>query len=277
MIASAFIIQRKIHWGKSCIFAKEVLQNHICLSLYHHVATLPSERPQAVQQSQSTSWTCLWASTLCSNHLFHLSVWFIPCGPRCTRNQEEIGVVITSPETAISASMHEEYTERHLHSWLNVHPRFFGATIVRARGVGIGFKINHATTSTTAELAALHAALCLVTGEQPQWWSIFSDSKAAWQSLLSYTCGMDHTNNCYSRSDTSFIRPLWRGPRWHFIGCQVTTVLLAKDMLIMLPSQLCKATRKRLCLFLRPTAAATLLIITKYISYSTLNTSRNQN
>uniref|UniRef100_A0A131Z0Q1 Tick transposon n=1 Tax=Rhipicephalus appendiculatus TaxID=34631 RepID=A0A131Z0Q1_RHIAP len=60
-----------------------------------------------------------------------------------------------------------------------------GAVVVPARVITISFRTDHPTTSTAAELAALRTALCLVTREPPQQWSIFSDSKAALQSVLS--------------------------------------------------------------------------------------------
>lgn len=61
-----------------------------------------------------------------------------------------------------------------------------GVVVDPAKAITVSFKTDHPTTSSTAaELGALRAALCVVNREQPQRWSIFCDSKAALQSLLS--------------------------------------------------------------------------------------------
>ena len=60
-----------------------------------------------------------------------------------------------------------------------------GAVVVPARATTISIRTDHPTTSTSAELAALRAALRFVNRESPRQWSICSDSKAALQSVLS--------------------------------------------------------------------------------------------
>ena len=56
---------------------------------------------------------------------------------------------------------------------------------IPAKSVTIKFKTSHLTSSTAAELAAIRAALEFVVEQPSQAWSIFSDSKAAFQCLMS--------------------------------------------------------------------------------------------
>uniref|UniRef100_A0A131YU19 Tick transposon n=1 Tax=Rhipicephalus appendiculatus TaxID=34631 RepID=A0A131YU19_RHIAP len=59
------------------------------------------------------------------------------------------------------------------------------AVVVPARAITISFMTDHSTTATALELAALRAALCLINREPPRQWSIFCDSKAGLQPVLS--------------------------------------------------------------------------------------------
>ncbi|XP_070384470.1 uncharacterized protein, partial [Dermacentor albipictus] len=60
-----------------------------------------------------------------------------------------------------------------------------GAVVLPAQSVTIKFKTSHVTSSTAAELAAIRAALEFIGPNSPHSWSIFCDSKAALQCLLS--------------------------------------------------------------------------------------------
>uniref|UniRef100_L7LY27 Putative tick transposon n=1 Tax=Rhipicephalus pulchellus TaxID=72859 RepID=L7LY27_RHIPC len=163
---------------------------HFSRAHCHHLATLPSERPRAS-----------YCATI-SNYAAHLPSGFSPASkpaipPWCfippevhlnvpgIRKKSELSSPVLKQLSLIL--LHEKYAD-HVHVYTDgstTLQRSSGAVVVPAKAITVSFKTDHPTTSTAAELAALRAALRVVNHEQPQRWSVFSDSKAALQSLLS--------------------------------------------------------------------------------------------
>ncbi|XP_054918846.2 superkiller complex protein 2 isoform X2 [Dermacentor andersoni] len=171
----------------------EALRTHIrhfARAPYHHLATLPSDRHQssfsktivkcndklpsgftAASKPSIPPW-CLVSPTV------HLSV------PGIGKKSELSSPVLKQLSLLL---LHERYADSaHIYTDGSTNIQCSsGAVVVPARGTAISFRTDHRTTSTSAELVALCAALCFVNREPPRQWSIFNDSKAALQSVLS--------------------------------------------------------------------------------------------
>lgn len=171
----------------------EVLRTHIrhlARNPRHHLASLPADRPHTSFSQTITAYD------------ESLPACFTPAArpsipPWCLA-QPKINLAIpgiskkadlSSPALRQLTLLHlyENYRDStHIYTDGSVLPSSSAAAIViPAKATTIKFKTTHATTSTAAELAALLTALHHIGDEPPHKWTIFCDSKAALQSLLS--------------------------------------------------------------------------------------------
>uniref|UniRef100_L7LZE3 Putative tick transposon n=1 Tax=Rhipicephalus pulchellus TaxID=72859 RepID=L7LZE3_RHIPC len=254
---------------------------HFARAPSHHLATLPSERPQAS-----------YCATI-SRYSANLPSGFSPAAkppipPWCLiRPAVHLSVPGIKKKAELSSPvlkqlslrlMHEKYTD-HVHIYTDGSTTIrssSGAVVVPARGVTVSFKTDHPTSSTAAELAALRTALCVLNREQPQRWSIFTDSKAALQSLLSALRHGPYEQLVFE------IRHLIHTSSEK--GHQVTFQWLPSHCGVIGNEHADNAARSALqgdkeevIPLSRSDAAAMLRIVAKDISQPTLHTSRSQN
>lgn len=173
--------------------ALEVLRahiRHIARAPFHHLATLPKDRPNAsFCQVISTYRDCLPRDYTPAERLLS--------PPWClARPQVRLSVPGIRTKAGLSSPalkqlsllmLHETYKD-HLHIYTDGSTNLDGSTgavTFPEKAVTFQFKTCHRTTSTAAELAALRSALHMLREDLPRKWSIFTDSKAALQCLLS--------------------------------------------------------------------------------------------
>uniref|UniRef100_L7LW97 Putative tick transposon n=1 Tax=Rhipicephalus pulchellus TaxID=72859 RepID=L7LW97_RHIPC len=163
---------------------------HLARTPRHHLASLPADRPR---------------SSFCQTvaaYREYLPTSFTPATrpsvPPWCLTQPSINLTIPGIRKKADMSspalkqlalllLYEKYQgSMHVYTDGSVMPNSStAAVVIPMKATTIKFKTSHLTTSTAAELAALRVALDFITDERAQKWAIFSDSKAALQSLLS--------------------------------------------------------------------------------------------
>uniref|UniRef100_L7M1K8 Putative tick transposon n=1 Tax=Rhipicephalus pulchellus TaxID=72859 RepID=L7M1K8_RHIPC len=163
---------------------------HFARAPCHHLATLPSERRQASFSKVIVKYNDKLPSGFTTASKPSMPPWglirpTVHLSVPGIRKKSELSSPVLKQLSLLL--LHERYADSvHIYTDGSTNLQFSsGAVVVPARAITISFRTDHPTTSTAAELAALRAALCFVNREPPQQWSIFSDSKAALQSMLS--------------------------------------------------------------------------------------------
>ena len=163
---------------------------HLARTPNHHLASLPADRPR-------TSF-CRTVTT----HGESLPTGFTPAArpsvpPWCLK-QPIINLTIPGVQKKQDLSapalkqlalllLYEKYQDStHVYTDGSVLPNSStAAVVIPTIATTIKFRTAHLTTSTAAELTALRAALLFINDQMRKRWTIFCDSKAALQSLLS--------------------------------------------------------------------------------------------
>lgn len=163
---------------------------HLARTPHHHLASLPADRPR-------TSF-CQTITT----HGESLPTCFTPAArpsiPSWCLTQPNINLTIPGIQKKAELSslalkqlalllLYEKYQgSAHIYTDGSVLPNSStAAVVIPTMGTTIKFKTSHVTTSTAAELAALCTMLQFIRDQVTHKWTIFCDSKAALQSLLS--------------------------------------------------------------------------------------------
>lgn len=156
----------------------------------HHLASLPAARPRSALSRIITANHETLPSNFTPAARPSLPLWClhpiqaILSIPGIKKKTEMSSFAL---KQTVLSFMHEKHRERtHVYTDGSVSSKSStGAVVIPVKSVTIQFKTSHITSSTAAELAAIRAALEFIGPKPSQSWSVFCDSKAALQCLLS--------------------------------------------------------------------------------------------
>uniref|UniRef100_L7LY72 ribonuclease H n=1 Tax=Rhipicephalus pulchellus TaxID=72859 RepID=L7LY72_RHIPC len=156
----------------------------------HHLASLPTSRPHSAFSGIIASHCTAIPTNFTHAARPPLPLWCLhPLEalitiPGIQRKKQSSNLAL---QQATLLFLHEKHSGRlHIYTDGSVSSASSaGAVVIPEKSVTIKFKTSHLTSSTAAELTAIRAALEFVVKEPPQAWSIFSDSKAALQCIMS--------------------------------------------------------------------------------------------
>ncbi|XP_042145584.1 uncharacterized protein LOC121835449, partial [Ixodes scapularis] len=163
---------------------------HLTRHPNHHLATLPSERPESAFSKTITK------HNIVPSDLFPVQKDEIPpwtfLKPRITLYVKGIHKKTSIPSPVLKqltlGVINEAYgLSTHIYTDESSSETLSGiGVVIPAHNHTVKMKIRHRTTSTASELAAIREAIRYIMSRSPQPWTIFSDSKSALQIIQTF-------------------------------------------------------------------------------------------